>query len=67
MKLIVAAVFALLAVSASADQWDWDQIDFSKIVPVTELPGFWDGRDFGPAFYPGTTRGSRIVGGNVVG
>ena len=64
MKLIVA-VFALLAVSAFAED-NYDNIDWSKVVPVTQLPGFWDGRDFGPAYYPGATRGSRIVGGNIV-
>ena len=69
MKLIVAAVFALLAVSAYAESSsDWNQIDWSKVVPVTELPGFWDGRDLGPAFYKGPerTRAGRIVGGQVV-
>lgn len=67
MKLIVAALFALLAVAASA-QDPYDDIDWSKVVPVTELPGFWDGRDLGPAFYPGPqkTRGGRIVGGGIV-
>jgi len=65
MKHIVAAVFALLAVSAFAED-NFDDIDWSKVVPVTQLPGFWDGRDFGPAVYPGKTRGSRIVGGQIV-
>lgn len=65
MKLFVVALFAFLAVSASAD--DYDDIDWSQVVPVTELPGFWAGRDLGPAFYPNDkTRSGRIVGGSVV-
>lgn len=66
MKLIVAALFACLAVSAFAED-NWENIDWSKVVPVTDLPGFWDGRDIKPAFYPGDqTRTGRIVGGSIV-
>jgi hypothetical protein len=63
MKLIVAAIFAVLAISAHAED-DWAEIDWSKVVPVTDLPGFWDGRELRPALYSGDkTRASRIVGG----
>lgn len=66
MKLIVAALFAMLAVSAFAED-DWVEIDWSKVVPVTDMPGFWDGREIRPAFYPGDqTRSGRIVGGAIV-
>lgn len=67
MKLIVVAIFALLAVSANAMpvEGDWDVIDWSKVVPVTEMPGFWDGREIQPAFIPGD-RAGRIVGGAIV-
>lgn len=68
MKLLVLAFFTVLTVSAIAEnQDDWVEIDWSKVVPVTELPGFWDGREILPALYPGGTRRSgRIVGGQVV-
>jgi hypothetical protein len=63
MKLIVAAILALFAVSAHAEA-DWVEIDWSKVVPVAEMPGFWDGREIRPAVYPGDmTRTGRIVGG----
>ena len=69
MKLIVAAVFAFLAVSALAmpveEEIPWVEIDWSKVVPVTEMPGFWDGREIRPAVYPGQ-RDPRIVGGQIV-
>lgn len=61
MKLIVAAVFAVLLASAAADNAHWD-IDWSKVVPVTDLPGFWDGRIIKPSF-TNTRRSGRIVGG----
>jgi secreted trypsin-like serine protease len=69
MKLLVAAIFAVLAVSAYAENSDmeWKEIDWSKVVPVTDMPGFWDGREIRPAFYPeDATRTGRIVGGVVV-
>jgi len=67
MKFLLAVV-ALLAVSAHAeDQSQWEEIDWSNVVPVTDMPGFWDGRDIRPAFYPNDqTRSGRIVGGAVV-
>lgn len=62
MKLIVAAIFALVAILAHAEE-NWE-IDWSTVVPRTDIPGFWDGRDIKPAFYPGRmTRTGRIVGG----
>lgn len=65
MKLLVAAIFAFLAVSAFAeDNWD---IDFSTVVPVVDLPGFWDGRDaFKPLVSNDFNRDRRIVGGIIV-
>lgn len=62
MKFVVAVIFAALAVSAFAEE-NWD-IDWTTVVPRTDVPGFWDGRDIKPAFYPGDmTRTGRIVGG----
>jgi chymotrypsin len=66
MKLIVAAIFAVLAISAHAEE-EWAEIDWANVVPVQDMPGFWDGREIQPAFYPGDqTRTGRIVGGAVV-
>lgn len=60
MKLFAAAIFAFFAISAQAD----DKIDWSTVVPVTELPGFWDGREVRPVnFRNGKIRSGRIVGG----
>jgi len=64
------AIFAALAVSALAEneypEPEWVPIDWSKVVPVQDMPGFWDGRDIRPAFYPGDmTRTGRIVGGAI--
>jgi hypothetical protein len=68
MKLIVAAIFVLLAVSAHAEDFEeWEEIDWSKVVPVEELPGFWDGREMKEIMEKmPITRGARIVGGQIV-
>lgn len=65
MKLLVVAIFAILAVSAFAeDNWE---IDYSKVVPVTDLPGFWDGREaLKPLVSSNFNRNRRIVGGIIV-
>jgi TRAP-type C4-dicarboxylate transport system permease small subunit len=61
MKFFAIFTFAILAISASAE---WEEIDWSSVIPRTEVPGFWDGRAIRPAFYPGDqTRSGRIVGG----
>lgn len=39
-------------------------IDWSTVVPRSEIPGFWDGRDFKPDFTD--TLSGRIVGGVIV-
>lgn len=62
MKLLVAACFAFLAVSAYADEWE---IDWNTVVPRQEVPGFWDGRDEAIKPVAGSDRSGRIVGGAV--
>lgn len=63
MKFFAIFAFAFLAISASADD-EWDNVDWSTVIPRTEVPGFWDGRIIKPAFYPGDQdRSGRIVGG----
>lgn len=66
MKLLAAIVFVFLAVSAYAEEESWE-IDWSKVVPRTEVPGFWDGRDI--KLIPklrDQRRTGRIVGGVIV-
>jgi chymotrypsin len=64
MKLLIGAVLAVLAVSAQAeDNWE---IDWSKVVPRTEIPGFWDNRIVKPLLTSQFNRNGRIVGGQVV-
>lgn len=65
MKVLVATVFVVLVVSAFAKvEPEWVEIDWSKVVPVKERPGFWDGRDVKPIFHPrDRSRDGRIVGG----
>lgn len=60
MKLFAAVIFALFAILAQAE----DVVDWSRIVPVSELPGFWNGRDVQPVNnQKGKIRSGRIVGG----
>jgi hypothetical protein len=62
MKLLILACLAVAA-HAYAEP-EWQEVDWKNVVPVTDMPGFWDGRDIKPAFYPGDqTRNGRIVGG----
>ena len=63
MKVTVAILFTVLAVSANADMWD--NIDWDKVVPVQDMPGFWDGRDIKPMNIALRGRTSRIVGGEI--
>jgi hypothetical protein len=37
MKLVVAAIFAVLAVSAFAEEPEWKEIDWASVVPVTDM------------------------------
>lgn len=65
MKLAIALVFALVAAAAA------DDIDWSQVKPVYELPSFWKGREAlgGPPAprFEGPHRGGRIVGGQEAG
>jgi secreted trypsin-like serine protease len=68
MKVLVSTFLILFAASAYADD---SEIDWSRVVPVQETPGFWDNK---PAFYKEqymesksiSGRNGRIVGGAVV-
>jgi secreted trypsin-like serine protease len=64
MKLFI---LALLAVGAFAvenfDGPEWAPIDASTVVPVQDMPGFWEGKDFPEAFTRPNTKDRKIVGG----
>ena len=62
MKLFVAILFAVLAASANADEYD--DIDWSKVLPVQDMPGWWDGREIKPAS-KAELASARIVGGSL--
>lgn len=62
MKLFVAILFAFVA-AASADNVE---IDWSKVKPITQMPGFWDGRiPVMEKYYNPLNRQGRIVGGEI--
>lgn len=63
MKLLL---LALLVAAVSAENYDGPEyatIDASSIIPVQDMPGFWEGRDFPAAFTNPIGRTRRIVGG----
>lgn len=64
MKLIL---FTCLAVAVAAnpilEEPEWVEIDWSKVIPVTEEPGFWEKRNIKFNGIPQSDRNSRIVGG----
>ena len=66
MKLLLLAIFAVAGALAQEnyDGPEYAPFDASEIVPVEDMPGFWEGRDF-PAFMsmPVNVRERRIVGG----
>ncbi|CAG9811688.1 unnamed protein product [Chironomus riparius] len=63
MKFVV---LALLIVSALAEDINYDPIDSSSAVRRSELPGFWDGKDFPRILSASFARSPRIVGGTPV-
>lgn len=67
MKVFIFAFLAIFVVSIFAEtETSEPVIDWSKVIPVQSRPGFWDGREIRPAYYPGNVRTGRIVGGNIV-
>lgn len=64
MKLILIACLAVAALANPIyEEPEWVEIDWSKVVPVMETPGFWDGRDIKFNQIAQSDRNSRIVGG----
>lgn len=71
MKFLILALF-VVAASAQEDITPFENydgpeyapFDASEIIPVQDMPGFWEGRDFPKAFTsPVNVRDRRIVGG----
>jgi chymotrypsin len=65
MKLFLLAIFAISAASAAEDYSapEWNPIDWSKVIPAHEEPGFWENTVFAQ-LAPQTNRNRRIVGGS---
>lgn len=64
MKLFVAILFAVCALAAASEFPEYDNIDWDKVVPVQDMPGFWDDKD--AALIPDKSLASgRIVGGAI--
>lgn len=60
-SLLVFVAFSIVAINAIPTQ---SYIDWSNVVPITELPGFWDGRDVQlTSILNQQTKNRRIVGG----
>lgn len=68
MKLFILAIFAV-AVASAVENYDgpeYQPIDWSRVVPVHELPGFWEGTVYEKLAMKPNPRASRIVGGDEV-
>jgi secreted trypsin-like serine protease len=65
MKLFILALFVVAASAVeNYDGPEYMPVDASEIIPVQDMPGFWEGRDFPKAFTnPINVRNRRIVGG----
>jgi chymotrypsin len=67
MKFLLLALFAVAAYGQeNYDGPEYAPFDAASIIPRTDFPGFWEGRDFPQWWYDPTVNvraGSRIVGG----
>lgn len=66
MEVKVFIIFTFLVTAAATQD---DSIDYSKVIPRQEVPGFWSGRKVQPPVYPKPLHkfdrnSGRIVGGN---
>jgi chymotrypsin len=67
MKLLLLALFATVALAQENYEGpEYAPFDASSIVPVEDLPGFWDNRELPREVFAPAPRGSRIVGGTEV-
>lgn len=65
IKALIIITFFIGTTTSSAED---TIIDYSKVIPRTEIPGFWDGRLIAPillekSFHHKFDRNERIVGG----
>lgn len=66
MKFLILALFAVAVYGQeNYDGPEWAPFDGSQIIPRTDFPGFWEGRDFPRTYWDISLnpRGQRIVGG----
>ncbi|KAG5668459.1 hypothetical protein PVAND_016399 [Polypedilum vanderplanki] len=65
MKFFLLTIFAIAVVSAVEDYNapEWQPIDWAKVIPADELPGFWENTVFAQ-LAPRSNRERRIVGGH---
>jgi secreted trypsin-like serine protease len=64
MKLLILALFvAAVYGQENYDGPEYAPFDAASIIPVQDMPGFWEGRDFPKAFTTPNVRDRRIVGG----
>ena len=70
MKFLLLALFAVAVYGQeNYDGPEYAPFDAASIIPRTDFPGFWEGRDFPKWWYDPTVNmkaGSRIVGGTEV-
>lgn len=62
MKFILVINFFFIAGAFA----EYAPIDNSIIIPISEMPGFWEGREFPKEFHTQNFRSRRIVNGNEV-
>lgn len=67
MKLFLIALLAIAAVNAAEnyDGPEWAPIDWANVVPVTDVPGFWDDKSAFHKFVSPVNSDRRIVGGEI--
>lgn len=65
MKAKSLVIFFAVAVAGTVSTGDF-LVDFSKALPIQEIPGFWNNRIFKPTsgFHHKFDRNERVVGGN---
>jgi secreted trypsin-like serine protease len=64
MKFLILALLAVGAFAAeNYDGPEYAPFDASTILPIEDMPGFWEGRDFPKAYTTQNARDRRIVGG----
>lgn len=64
MKFLILSLIAVVCGQENYNGPEYAPIDTSNLIPVQELPGFWEGRNFPPSLTnPKSPRNRRIIGG----